>query len=140
MDWKWFISAQEESENPQPSTFVQTPCEMAGASFGLSSYLRNKTWLVSAQCGRRAMRVSVLKQDKCSGNEFKHIFTMKADNFLSGLAGMVCKAKGSSAAGRAVAFAAAMPRVSSATMRGKAGNVGQAWITNTGTCGFLALL
>lgn len=90
MDWKWFISAQEESENPQPSTFVQTPCEMAGASFGLSSYLRNKTWLVSAQCGRHAMRVSVLKQDKCSGNEFKHIFTMKADNFLSGLAGMVC--------------------------------------------------
>lgn len=48
------------------------------------------------------------------------------------------KAKGSSAAGQAVAFAAAMLRVSSATARGKVGNVGQAWIINTGTYGFLA--
>lgn len=49
-----------------------------------------------------------------------------------------CKAKGSSAAGQAVPFAVAMLHVLSATARGKLGNVGQAWITNTGTYGFLA--
>lgn len=53
-----------------------------------------------------------------------------------GWAGL-CKAKGSSAAGQTVAFAAAMLRVSSTTARGKVGNVGQEWITSTGTYGFL---
>lgn len=45
------------------STFVQSPCEMAGVSTG--RYPRNKTWLMAVQCGRHVKQVSVLKQEEC---------------------------------------------------------------------------
>lgn len=108
---------------------------MSAATSGLSSEEQNL-----AQCGRRVMQISMLKQDKCSGNRVKHIFAMKAVHLLPGLAGMVSvEPRGALLLGRQwVAFAAAMPCMSSATARGKLGNVGQAWITNTGTDGFLA--
>lgn len=63
--WKWLVSAQEEQENSQPSTFVQPPCEMAGVSSDRSGYARNKTWLTAVQRGRHVKQVSALKQDKC---------------------------------------------------------------------------
>lgn len=47
------------------------------------------------------MQVSLLKQDKYSGNKVKHIFAMKAVHFLPELAGLVCvKPRGALLLGR----------------------------------------
>lgn len=67
----------------------------------LVSAVRNKTWLVAAQGGRYVIQISILKQDKCSGNEVKRISAMKAVDFPPGLAGMVCvKPRGALLLGR----------------------------------------
>lgn len=101
--------------------------------------------LMAVQHGRHVKQISVLKQGKCRWRRL-NIFTMKAVFLpeLVGMAASMCEANRSSAATRGAALGRAELLHSSktwscgvdtsTTAKGKLGNVGQASISNAGTC------